>query len=255
MDLVTGLLVAMAVFVSGLAGLFLFRWLPDNHLTNETRDYVRLGMNMISIVAALVLGLLIASAKGTTERADQRLRSYAADITQFDQIMRNYGPAGDAIRAELLRYTATAVATTWPDSGLAGNTELESVDEGRMLERAMQGILALDPQTDQQRWLRNQALDLMNGIIHTRWLLLIDQRGTISPVLLLIVVIWIAFIFASFGLNAPRNATVVAALLVCSLSVGTAIFVILDMDHPFDGAIIVSGGPMKNALAHLRAPG
>ena len=202
MDIVVGLTVAVSVFAFGMVGLDLFRWLPDHHLTNETRDIVRLGMNMISILAALVLGLLIASAKGAFDRADLQLRAYAADITQLDQMLRHYGPVGDPIRADLLRYTEIAVATTWPDAGQIDNSQLESRSEGQLLEDAQQAILALTPHTDQQGWLRTQALDLTSRIIHTRWMLLIDQRGTLSPVLLVIVVAWIAFIFASFGLNA-----------------------------------------------------
>lgn len=255
MEMVVALLVAFVVFTAAMAGLFLFRWLPVHHLTNETRDVVRLGMNMISILAALVLGLLIASGKGVFDRADRQLRSYAADITQLDLTLRHYGPAAGDIRADMLRYTDTAVTTTWPESGQADNSHLESAEEGQLLDRAMEGILALAPQTDQQRWLRGQALELVNRVIHTRSMLLIDQRGTINSVMLVIVVAWIAFIFASFGLNAPRNATVVTAFLVCSLSIGTAVYVILEMDSPFDGTIMVSGAPMRNALAHLRAPG
>lgn len=57
--------------------------------------------------------------------------------------------------------------------------------------------------------------------------------------------------FASFGLLAPRNATVLAVLFVCALSVSSAIFFILEMDEPFDGLLRVSAGPLRFALAHL----
>ena len=62
----------------------------------------------------------------------------------------------------------------------------------------------------------------------------------------------VAAIFASFGLNAPRNATVVVAFLVCALSIGGAVFLILEMDSPFQGVLRLSKQPMTNALAHMQ---
>mgnify|MGYP007130731402 CR=1 FL=1 len=57
--------------------------------------------------------------------------------------------------------------------------------------------------------------------------------------------------FASLGLFAPRNATVYAVLLVCALSVSTAIFLILEMDQPYDGLLRISSGPLVNAVAEI----
>ena len=254
MDIVVGLLVAVCVFAGGMAGLQLYRLLPPHHLTTETREVVRLGINMISILAALVLGLLTASAKGQFDRTDQQLRSYAADITVLDQTLRQLGPQAEPIRQDLLQYTDSAVRTTWPDQGLAQRQPLENKSQGKLLEGIPGKLLSLLPQTDNQHWLRAQALDVSGRLIQTRWMMLVNQRGTISPLLVVIVVTWITLIFASFGLDAPRNATVVAAFLVCSLSIGTSVFLILEIDSPFDGIMMVSGEPMQAALAHLRAP-
>jgi hypothetical protein len=65
-------------------------------------------------------------------------------------------------------------------------------------------------------------------------------------------VFWVAAIFTSFGLNAPRNATVVVAFLVCALSIGGAVFLILEMDSPFQGVLRLSKQPMANALVHMQ---
>jgi hypothetical protein len=58
-------------------------------------------------------------------------------------------------------------------------------------------------------------------------------------------------LFTSFGLFAPFNATVIGVLLVCALSVAGAIFLVLEMDRPFEGLIQISSAPLQNALAHL----
>ena len=248
---VVGLLTFLAIFAGGMIGLQMYRLLPDQHLLPETRDIVRLAIGMISVLASLVLGLLTASAKSTFDSTDQKMRSYAADIILIDAELREYGPATDPIRKMLLDYTDRAVRTTWPDTATE-QQPLEDKNAGMLLDRMALAILLLTPANENQRWLREQALNLAEQMIHTRWAMLVSQEGSISPVLLVIMVVWITVIFGSFGLNAPRNATVVAAFLVCSMSIGTSIFLILEMDTPLSGVIMISGAPMKHALAHLQ---
>jgi hypothetical protein len=76
--------------------------------------------------------------------------------------------------------------------------------------------------------------------------------GSSIPVAFLVVLVfWLCIIFASFGLFAPRNATVIAVLCVCALSVSGAIFLILELDRSFEGLLQVSGAPLRSALARL----
>jgi hypothetical protein len=82
-------------------------------------------------------------------------------------------------------------------------------------------------------------------------LLLFEQLGSSIPVpFLVVLVFWLCIIFASFGLFAPRNATVIAVLCVCALSVSAAIFLILELDRSFE-LLQVSGAPLRAALAQL----
>lgn len=82
----------------------------------------------------------------------------------------------------------------------------------------------------------------------TRWLLF-EQAGSSIPMVLM--VFWVTVIFLSFGLFAPRNATVVATMFLCAFSVSGAIFLILELDRPFGGLIQISDAPLLNAVAHL----
>jgi hypothetical protein len=54
-----------------------------------------------------------------------------------------------------------------------------------------------------------------------------------------------------WGLFAPSNAITIASLLLAALSVSGAIFLIVELDQPFDGVIQISSAPMRTALAHL----
>jgi hypothetical protein len=82
--------------------------------------------------------------------------------------------------------------------------------------------------------------------------LLLEQNGSSIPrPFLVVLVFWLAVIFTSFGLFAPYNATVVATLFVCALSVSGALFLILELDTPFAGLLQISDIPLRDAIAHL----
>ena len=109
----------------------------------------------------------------------------------------------------------------------------------------------LSPKNDAQRGLRSEAVEIAGEMSSTRWLLLMQKDDSIPLTLLIVLVSWLAIIFATFGLFAPRNATVLAALLVCALAASGAILLILEMNSPFAGIMKISSAPMRDALANL----
>ena len=247
----TSLLVAAGVFASGYCALVFFPKLPDHHRTNETRDVVRLSIGMVSLLTSLVLGLLVASAKNTFDTTDHDMRAYAADFIVLDQTMRRYGPEAADTRKMLSEYLDRAIRSIWPEETSGPALPLEDQQAGSLLDNVMKSIMGLKPADPDQVWLRQQALEAAARLISARWSLLVNENGTISPLLLSIVVVWIMVIFASFGLNAPRNATVVGAFFICSVSIGASVFLIQELDSPLSGVIVISSEAMKNALAHV----
>ena len=88
-------------------------------------------------------------------------------------------------------------------------------------------------------------------IAQSRWLLFSQKGSSVPTPFLVVMVAWLTLILASFGLFAPPNATAFITLLVCALAVSSAIFLILELDRPFDGIIQISSAPLRNALAQL----
>lgn len=248
--IMTSLLVAGCIFASGLAGLYLNRLLPQHHLTKETLDVIKLGIGMLSVLASLVLGLLIATAKSSYDSTDRAIRSYAAELALLNETLRDYG--GDAlVPHDLLRsYTERLLQDGWPKSGRRA-AMLEDEEARLLLEHVREAIRALKPIDDGQRSLQIQATDINVNLLRQRWLLIEQQGPSVRRVVIVILVSWIMVIFVSFGMNAPRNGTVLVAFLICSLAIGGAIFLILEMDRPLDGVMQISSWPMQNALAHM----
>jgi hypothetical protein len=244
------LLVAACIFAGGVAGLYLHRILPRHHLTKETQDVIRLGIGILSVLASLVLGLLIATAKSSYDSTDRAIRSYAAELALLNETLRDYGGDASVPRDVLRSYTERLLQDGWPKHG-ERPAVLEDDETERLLERVRETIRALKPIDAGQRSLQDAAIDINVNLLRQRWLLIEQQGPSVQRVVLVVLVSWVTVIFASFGMNAPRNSTVVLAFLICSLAIGGAIFLILEMDRPLDGVMQISSWPMQNVLAHM----
>ena len=243
-----GWIVFALVFGSALVAMFLHRVLPAEHLSSDSKDVVKLGVALVATMSALVLSLLVASAKSAFDTRSNQLVQASADIILLDRALARYGPETKDARSLLQRSVAATIDRFWPAEGAKPITINPAESP---VEALYDKIEALTPQSDAQRAMQSQALTLAAEMARTR-LLLFENLGASIPVpFLVVLVFWLCIIFASFGLFAPRNATVIAALCVSALSVAGAIFLILELDRSFEGLLQVSGAPLRTALAQL----
>ncbi len=244
------LIVFACVFGGALFGMFLHVLLPKHHLSESTKDVIKLGMGLIATMTALVLGLMIASAKSSYDTQDEAVKHTAAKILLLDRMLSSYGSETKDARDLLREILASRLEAIWPENR-SQHAKLDAPEVVFATRGIEARILRLSPQNDAQRWLQSQALRIGRDIMETRWLVL-GSRGSSIPVpFLVVVVFWLTIIFGSFGLFAPRNATVVAVLFLCALSVAGSIFLILEMDVPFEGVMKISSAPLRYALSHL----
>jgi hypothetical protein len=246
---ITGALVFACLFGAGLLGVRVRAALPEDHLSSETKDAVKVGMGLVATMAALVLGLLVASTKGSYDTQKSEVAQMAAKIVFLDRLLANYGSESAESRDLLRRSVGDAINHMWPDKKSSQAAQLDpSVSSGEAFFNSIQN---LSPQKDVQRSLKSQAVQIATDLGQMRWLLFEQTETSISVTMLIVLISWLAIIFMSAGLFAPPNATVIIALMLAALSVSGAIFLILELDMPFDGVIQISKKPMYNALVHL----
>ena len=237
------------LFGAGLLGVRVRAALPEDHLSSETKDAVKVGMGLVATMAALVLGLLVASTKGAYDTQKSEVAQMAAKIVFLDRVLANYGSESAESRDLLRRSVGSAINHMWPDKKSSQTAQLDpSVSSG---EAFFNSIQKLSPQNDVQRSLKSQAAQIATDLGQMRWLLFEQTETSISVTMLIVLISWLAIIFMSAGLFAPPNATVIIALMLAAVSVSGAIFLILELDMPFDGVIQISQRPMHNALIHL----
>lgn len=240
--------IAFACIVGGtLIGMIVGRQLPDHHQESSSKDVVRLAMAMVGTMTALVLGLVTASAKSSFDTEDTAVKHTAATILALDRMLADYGPETKPIRAAIHGLIAAKVQQMWPEAAGIETSAIPIVGS----ERIAADILALRPSTDAQRWYQSRSLELAGEILQSRWVVFNGAGNSVQVVFLVVIICWLTVLFGSFALFAPRNATVVGALLICALSVAASIFLILEMDDPFSGVMKISSAPMRYALAHI----
>lgn len=243
-----GCIVLACVFGGALLGMALRLVLPEQHLSADSKDAIKLGMGLIATMSALVLALLTNSAKSSYDTQRNEVTQVSANVILLDRVLAHYGPETKDARDLLKLAGAGMIQRVWHEDS-PGLTEGRPIAAGG--ELFFDKIQELQPQNEVQRSLKAQALSLSISIGQAR-LLLFEQGGRSIPMpFLVLLVFWVTVIFLSFGLFAPHNATVVATLFLCALSVSGAIFLIVQLDQPFGGMIQISSAPLRNAIAGI----
>ena len=234
-------------FGSAIIGAYVRDRLPAPHLSKESQDAVRLGMGLIGTMSAVLLGLVTATARSTFDAQETAIRDSAVNILALDRHLARYGSETKATRDLLRNAVAFQVETMWPTEGRRHDVVALPTPRVEDIENH---ILDLSPANEAQRWFKAKALELSQDVLKTRWQVF-GSGGAIPPLFIVVVIFWLTVIFASFGLYAPRNATVVGALFIAAVSVAAALFLIVELDGPFEGVIRASGGPFRFALDNL----
>lgn len=247
-----GGLVVACTFGGALLGMWVRTVLPAHHLDAESKDTVKVGIGLIATMTALVLGLVTASAKSAFDAADAAVTQMAIEVLTLDRVLARYGPDAAEIRTALQHTLGARIEMLWPQGSFKPG-DPDPLHSGAMsrAEGLVDAIRSLSPRDDSQRALRSRALDLIEALLQARWLVLVGTERSVPVPFLVILLCWLTITFASFGLFAPRNATVLLVLLVCALSVASAVFLLLELDDPFGGLLKVSGAPLHDAYTHL----
>jgi hypothetical protein len=237
-------------FAASVIGMLVASRLPQHHFSTESRDVVKLGLGVIATLMALVLGLLVASSKGTYDAQDNAVKQLATDVSLLDRVLANYGPETKEHRQQLREIVTITVERLWPDANpRIGDLAPDSVREAG--DQFSASVAELQPTTDFQRALKARAMDLVTDLAKTRYGMYTHKESSVPVPFLVVLVLWLVTLFAGYGLLAPRNPTIIAMLIVCAISIAAALYLILEMGRPFSGVIQVSSAPLQQALSQV----
>ena len=205
-------------------------------------------MGLVATLAALVLGLLIASAKSAYDSQSTEVTELSAKVVFLDRVLAHYGPEAREARELLRSSVARAIDQMWSKDPAILFKATPGTAGAEVLADKIQ---ELSPKNDSQRAIQSQAMSIVMALGQTRWLLYEQRLSSVSMPVLVVLTFWVTALFVSFGLFAPFNTTTIVSLLVSALSVSGAIFLILEMYTPYAGLIQISSAPLRAALAQL----
>jgi hypothetical protein len=245
-------IIALILFI-GLVGVILSggrlrRLLPAEQLSGESKDAVKLALGLVATMTAILLGLLISSAKGAFDTTRTEVMQMAAKTALLDRVLKLYGPETMDARRALRDAVADGVRRAWS----AERSRSAQLDPNQQIGDAVYvAISRLAPRDEAQRALKTQAATLMVQLAEVRALVQAQAVSSVSKPLLIALVIWLVVIFFGFSLLAPANATTTLALVAGAFSVACAVLIILELDFPFAGIIRIPSEPMTNVLSRL----
>jgi hypothetical protein len=249
------LFVSVLVFavVSGgaISGVLIQSYLPHHHRDADTKAVVQLVMGLVATMAALLLSLLIASAHTFFETQESEVQQLSVNVLLLDGVLARYGHETDGIRILLKNDVRDVVQSISPVEGV-GSAILAPSPHTPVSVGILEQVQSLTPATPAQTYDKSAALSLMNDIGETRLLIHEQSKSKVPKPLFTVLIVWLTLLFFSFGLYSQKNnATIIVALLCGALSVAAAIFLILDMSHPYSGLTRVSVAPMQSALEQI----
>lgn len=246
-----GIISFICVLGGMTAGMLLRNALPDHHLSGDSRDAVKMGAGLIATLSALVLGLLISSAKDSFDAMNNAITEGSAKLIVLDRILAQYGPPTQDIRDQLRQSVIGRVAMVWPEQKTDKDTMSTFEKSPATMELVAAKVRELSPQNDTQKVFQSEAIGICRDLLQTRWLMIERAQLSLPMAFIVVLLFWLTMLFATFGLLAPANKTAIAALTVCALSVGGAIFLIEEMNKPLGGMVKVSNAPLLKAIEYL----
>ncbi|MBN2512776.1 MAG: DUF4239 domain-containing protein [Sedimentisphaerales bacterium] len=246
-----GIISFLCVLTGMTGGMLLRKALPDHHLCDDSRDAVKMGAGLIATLSALVLGLLISSAKDSFDAMNNAITEGSAKLIVLDRILAQYGPPTQDIRDKLRCSMIRTAAMIWPSEETDEKKMIAFEESPVTMELVAAEIRELNPQNDLQKMFQSEAIEICRDLLQTRWLVIEQAQLSLPMAFIVVLLFWLTMLFGTFGLLAPANKTAVAALVVCALSVGGAIFLIEEMNKPLGGMVKVSNAPLLKAIEYM----
>ena len=243
------IIAASCVFAGVAIGLFLQHYLPDQLTTGGPRDMIAAVVGLLTLLAALVLGLLIWTAYGVYASQNAAIQTLAAKDLQLDLALSDYGPEARNARLQLRDGLRKTIDEIWRAD--AGNSAFAANNFSAALRslRARQAELdKLHPSTDQQTRALAVATATVDALAQARLQMSFALSAPISLPLINTVLGWAVLMFCGFGLMSKGNPMSIAIAIVGALAVASAFYLIIDLSNPYSGIFRISPAPIEQVL-------
>ena len=252
-SLALAVIVFAVVFAGGAIGLELQRRLPESFTAGGPKDMTGAVVGLMTLLLALVLGLLIWTAYGVYATQKASVQTLAINDLKLDGAFQDYGPEaadGHRIVREGIKNTVVEI---WGDRG-GEEAVIHKFSYARANLKARIAFLdALQPGSVQQTAAKTEATQAAVAIDQSLSQMTLALVDPIPYSLISIVVGWATFLFCGYGLLSSRHPMSYVALVVGAMGIASAIYIIADLINPFSGVFVLSPAPLLEVLKAVEA--
>lgn len=247
-----------AMFTGAFLAMALARAAPEDFLSENTRDTLKVTVGLTAAMTSLILGFMITTMRNSYAETEADVRQYSLAVITTDLELRHFGAAACPARQELGRFVRLLRTETWgrPRGAPApspGGADAQESPATAQLIRLDEAVRQLVPVTDDQRASRSATIDELKTLLNQRWKFSRDADSSIPGLFMIVVICWLSLIFFSFGWFAPRNLPGIAALVLSSISIAAALFLVVELGEPFTGPMRVSSAPLLEAVRAIES--
>jgi hypothetical protein len=242
-------LISFIAIAAGIATGMLLHWRLDEKHVAAAKETIRLGASFLATLSAVLISLMIASAKSSYDTQDSRFRQLATYLVEADRLLSQYGPESKEMRLLMRQAVPAAIDRIWREKRAA--LQDSAFTSASLAEQLNGAIAALTPANDAQRALKVRIELAGAEIARTRLLMFSDGEPAILTPFLLILIFWLAVVFASYSLFVEQGRIVIVALLVFALSISSALFLVADLSQPFVGLMQLPKEQLGQTLGPL----
>jgi len=228
------------------------RFLPEDHLSDESSASVRVGIAVVSTLSGLVLGLVLSSMKMNFDNVQRDVRRFGTELIMVDTALRSCDAIGVVSRQQLLEYARAALSGTWPADG--SGVVVDDRAAAMLLQRTDRSIVQLATTDPSTVYYADRARNSMDKLINLRATIISENKAFLQPAFIIVVILWFTLLFGGFGYRAPNNYTVTTSMLCAAIAIASAITLMIKLDGAFTGLITVSSQPLRDAIATLAQP-
>jgi hypothetical protein len=222
---------------------------------------VQVTISLLVTFTSIVLGLLTGAVATEFQQASRNDGTFAGQLVQVDQCLRDYGPETAQMRGQFRGYVAAVLTSTWPNEPLPKDIAHPDVSKEPILGEAVSltallntvrtELRELSPQNAVQQRVLSDCDAEFSSFLKSRWDIVEESTNSISAPFYGVLTIWLVILFASFGLIARPNPVSGIIVALSALSIAVAVGVIADLDQPYGGLFSIPSTATRNALADM----
>jgi hypothetical protein len=242
-------------------GAYVRAKLPEKHRSAETMALVQVTISLLVTFTSIVLGLLTGAVASQFQQCSRNDGSFAGQLVQVDQCLRDYGPETSQMRRQFRGYVAAVLASTWPNEpppkdiphpDVSGDPILgEGVSLTALLNSIRTKLRELSPKNAVQERVLDDCDAEFSSFLKSRWDIVEESSNSISPPFYGVLAIWLVILFASFGLISRPNPVSGIIVALSALSIAVAVGVVADMNQPYGGLFSIPSTATRNAFADM----